>query len=381
MEKSKIVGKFKIPDKLAAPIEILRSILVDLSPRKDTFYMSGGYVRDTLLNIESEDVDTMMHSSVFEEFKRKLLTVEGVLNYNYSTMSKQNGDGLDLLRFELRGFEFDVKRTEYDNILEVVKSKDFTVNTVLVDLFTLDIIDPNNHMADVNNRVLRGVDKYSIIFIDKNRILRAVRLKHKGFAFEPELERFMSNEAVEYMKTMGTESKLKLGGEIRKIFSKKESNEILKELINRSLLLFISKDKEMLLNSIAYVDAMKDILKSSLWKKVLAKYALQASLEDKEDCLVFLGYVYYFYKLKEDHGKEKPYKQLCKCFFKPKSVVEVKNKLKSILNICQSATESERQQKIRAFVSEYQTNRPWDVILTALDGSIESIEAALFNNM
>jgi len=144
----------------------------------------GGFVRDSLLKIQSKDIDIEVYGiSSFEELESILYEFGDVNSVGKSFgVCKLNFDGLDL-DFSLprkdskiaqghKGFE-----VEIDSNLDfktATSRRDFTINAIGYDTIKNIIIDPFNGVKDLNKKILRVVDseKFSQ---DPLRVLRAIQ--------------------------------------------------------------------------------------------------------------------------------------------------------------------------------------------------------------
>lgn len=139
-------------------------------------YIVGGYVRNKLLGMESNDIDICTSATpkeVKEIFKSSSSDNYGSVNINYKNIS-----------FDITTFRKDVKyennRTPVE--LKYIKSlkkdllrRDFTVNTLCINS-NGEVLDNLNIMDDLKNRIIKtvGNPKYRLKE-DALRILRAVR--------------------------------------------------------------------------------------------------------------------------------------------------------------------------------------------------------------
>ena len=173
----------------------------------------------------------------------------------------------------LNGFDFDLKRSNFgSNIKKDVLLRDFTVNALYINPCTFELIDPDNYLEDIKSRTLRGIQKYSLIFIDRNRLIRAVRFKSKGYSFEPELESYMKKGAKQYMKSAGDVLDLqRFGGEIRKCIQSNKCQSIMTELITGDLLSFMCKEKKVLLEMLETIVLIKDLFYTPYFEKTASQ--------------------------------------------------------------------------------------------------------------
>ena len=141
-------------------------------------YIVGGFVRDYLLGIESNDVDICTNakpSDIRNIFKNKCLP-----NQEYGSVVVI----INNIKFEITTFRREItyldnrKPIEFeyiDSLDEDLKRRDFTINTICMDK-DKNIIDLLNGRNDLSKEEINTVgDSYSKLSEDSLRILRAVR--------------------------------------------------------------------------------------------------------------------------------------------------------------------------------------------------------------
>lgn len=141
-------------------------------------YIVGGFVRDYILGIESNDVDICTNakpSDIRKIFKDKCLPNQ---EYGSVVVIVKN------VRFEVTTFRREISYVdnrkpiefEYiDSLLEDLQRRDLTINTICMDK-DKNIIDILNGKNDILKREINTVgDSYDKLSQDSLRILRAVR--------------------------------------------------------------------------------------------------------------------------------------------------------------------------------------------------------------
>ena len=139
-------------------------------------YIIGGYVRDKLLNIESDDIDIITNAKPSE--LSDIFNIEIVDNYG-SCKLKYNNYIYDITTFRKEFDYIDNRRPsniEYVNTLkEDLNRRDFTINTICIDA-NENYIDLLGGIEDLKNKLIRCVgDADKKIKEDSLRILRAIR--------------------------------------------------------------------------------------------------------------------------------------------------------------------------------------------------------------
>lgn len=145
-------------------------------------YLVGGYVRDTLLNRVSFDMDftTELNSDeVYKLFPHSLYFKKfGTVSFKYQNMS---------ITIATLRKESDYKDYRHPLKIEFIKSieedylrRDFSINAIYVDK-SLNIIDPSKKgIIDIQNKMISTISDPLIRFKeDPLRIIRAFRFKHE----------------------------------------------------------------------------------------------------------------------------------------------------------------------------------------------------------
>ncbi len=139
-------------------------------------YVVGGAVRDRLLGRECNDYDIECFGISVEDFESAMhyLGAQGVgksffvykyrdIDFSLPRIEKKTGVGH-------KGFEVSLARDEK----EASRRRDFTINTLMYDIENEEIADFWRGLEDLQNKVLRVVDKDSFIE-DSLRVLRAMQ--------------------------------------------------------------------------------------------------------------------------------------------------------------------------------------------------------------
>lgn len=139
-------------------------------------YLVGGYVRDFLLDKKSLDIDIATNA-----------TIESL-----STIFKDSKiyEEFACIKFKVKEFTISItsyrKELNYENnkpvkieysesLVEDSLRRDFTINAIYMDK-TGKLIDPQNGMADIKNKLIRVIGKTSQrLSEDTNRIIRAFK--------------------------------------------------------------------------------------------------------------------------------------------------------------------------------------------------------------
>ncbi len=194
-----------------------------------TFYV-GGYVRDKLLGKENKDIDIEIHG-VEPEKLQNLLKKLGTID------ERKVGDNFGI--FALKGYDIDIALPRSEKVTgngghkdfiintdpfigyeKAAKRRDFTMNALMQDVITEQILDFYNGYEDLKTGVIRHVDDKTF-GDDPLRVLRAAQFASR-FNFE------VAYETINLSKTMDL-SKLsheRIAGELNKALLKSDSPSI-----------------------------------------------------------------------------------------------------------------------------------------------------------
>ena len=197
------------------------NILKKLNKNGYEAYIVGGYPRDLYLERTSVDIDICTNATpkeIKDVFGNAMLHE---VNYGSVTVIKNK------IRFEITTFRRDIKyvnnrfpvEMEYvDNLLEDLKRRDFTINTLCIDSEgnRIDLLDG---IKDIDNKIIRTVGNPKIkLREDALRILRAIRFATElDFKLDEELKKYIK-EYKHLLKNLSYERKKE---ELEKIFSSK----------------------------------------------------------------------------------------------------------------------------------------------------------------
>lgn len=160
-------------------------------------YIVGGYVRDYLLNISSNDIDIATNMPL-ELIKKNFDYKDNGSNYLSITIL------LDNLSFEITLFRKDLLYEDHrhpkveivNSFKEDVERRDFTINSIAID-GNKKIVDYYNGLDDLKNKIIRLIgDPNKRFEEDALRILRGLYLVSKlGFEIEESTISAMNNNS------------------------------------------------------------------------------------------------------------------------------------------------------------------------------------------
>jgi len=144
----------------------------------------GGYIRDFLLHIDSNDIDIEVYNiSTFEKLENILKEFGDVISVGKSFgVCKLSLKDISLdftlpridSKIESGHSGFSVKIQKNLDFVTATSRRDFTINAIGYDVLNKRILDPFNGIDDLKSKTLKMVDADSFIE-DPLRVLRAVQ--------------------------------------------------------------------------------------------------------------------------------------------------------------------------------------------------------------
>lgn len=151
-------------------LQLAIKIAKKIKERNGSTYFVGGYVRDLLLKKDNKDIDIEIHGLSKEEVVQALNEVGEVLTY---------GDSFEI--FSLRHSSLDISYVEKKiSLKQACMRRDFTINALMMDVLTNEIIDYFDGQKDLNQKIIKVVSDQS--FIDDP--LRVLRMAQFAARFE-----------------------------------------------------------------------------------------------------------------------------------------------------------------------------------------------------
>ena len=196
-------------------------------------YIVGGFVRDYIMGIKSNDVDITTNATPKELIK--IFPNANIDNEMYGSVTVY----LNNIKFEITTYRYENNYLDSRHPLEVryvndlktdLKRRDFTINTICMDKFG-NIVDLLNVKNDIDKKIITTViDPLKSFKIDSLRILRALR-----FATTLDFElSFSVKEAIKQYKYLLKDLSInRKKSELDKIFSSPnimKGIELIKEL-------------------------------------------------------------------------------------------------------------------------------------------------------
>ncbi|MCI0501547.1 MAG: hypothetical protein L0Y61_07350 [Epsilonproteobacteria bacterium] len=184
------------------------------SPYTQNIYIVGGFLRDQIVGLQSDDIDIEVYDiekEIFYTLMEKLGASELSKNffvYNYE------GIDISLPRIEIKTGEgyhgFVMEPT--NNPLQAIQRRDFTCNALMFHMYENKLYDYCGGVDDIENKILRVVN-FERFNEDSVRFLRAIRFM-THYSFIPEIA------TKEVLKSMHLEdiTKKRIEKELKKLF-------------------------------------------------------------------------------------------------------------------------------------------------------------------
>ena len=201
--------------------------LIKLSAEELGFpvYVVGGYVRDRLLNIPSNDMDIVCVGSGIElarQLAGKLRPIPRVVYYERfgTAMIKHKNLEIEFVGARKESYRADSRKPIVENgtLEDDQNRRDFTINALAVSINEFDygeIIDPFDGLHDLEERIIRTPREPGMTFSDDPlRMLRAIRFSTQ---LDFTIERSTFNGIRKYRNRINIVSKERISGELLKI--------------------------------------------------------------------------------------------------------------------------------------------------------------------
>lgn len=243
-----------IPNRLQNILDDLKNQewVQDLSQNAE-IYVVGGSVRDAYLDKSIKDIDLIVDGLSFKGIQ-KILSPHG----------KQSlvGESFSVIKFKPHGYEgedYDIAIPREDrkigkghkgfeivtdgvDIMGDLKRRDFTINSMAVNVMTGELLDPFNGLKDLRNEIIKATDKNAFVE-DPLRILRGIQFASRfDFDIDKGTMELMRKNA-HLIKEITGERILE---EFQKIIKKEGNTQRALNLIHQSGIDKALFDKEML---------------------------------------------------------------------------------------------------------------------------------------
>lgn len=166
----------------------------------EEIYLVGGAVRDALDNRTSYDRDLLVLNTDVKDFSKR---VADFFNATFIELDGENQIYRLVLKDKINFI--DITKPLNNSLQEDLKHRDLTINSIALNLKTLELFDPTGGILDFKNKILRCYSENAIIE-DPLRLLRFFRFqaiygfsideqtinwtqKHKNLLSKPAIER------------------------------------------------------------------------------------------------------------------------------------------------------------------------------------------------
>ena len=174
-------------------LQMARLIAEKVSNAGGRAYYVGGFVRDSLLGIESKDIDLEIHGITPECLDEVLKTLGNTLTFGNSfgiiSLQHYNID-ISLPRKDENdsrgGKEFFSFVDPFVGTENAARRRDLTINSMMQDILTEEIIDHFGGLQDLENGIIRHVDDITFAE-DPLRVLRTAQFAAR-FQFDVDKE-------------------------------------------------------------------------------------------------------------------------------------------------------------------------------------------------
>ena len=180
---------------------LIKKIAKKINENGGRLYLVGGAVRDEILNIENEDEDYCVVGLSHDEFVN--LFPEAFARGKSFEVFDMYGKEFALARVEKKigkgHKEFEIISNKNISIIDDLKRRDLTINSIAKDVITGEIIDPFNGIDDLKKGIVRATS--NSFSEDPLRVYRTARFACKlGFKVDKDtllLMKSLKNELLE----------------------------------------------------------------------------------------------------------------------------------------------------------------------------------------
>ena len=141
-------------------------------------YFAGGWVRDFLMDVESNDIDIATDATTQDVQKLFAKTIPVGVQFGIIVVV-ENGHQFEIATFRKdHGYEDGRRPLGFDHAApkEDAERRDFTINGIFYDPLNKKLIDYVEGQKDIKNRIIRAIGHAELRFTeDKLRMIRALR--------------------------------------------------------------------------------------------------------------------------------------------------------------------------------------------------------------
>lgn len=228
-------------------LDFAKEVVIQLREAGHKAYCVGGCARDTLIGIEPKEYD--ITTSATPEEVSEIFPHTVPIGVSFGVILVITGK----YQFEVATFRKDQSYSDGrhpDNVIysheeqEDVLRRDFTINGMLYDPVSQEVIDYVGGMEDLNKKIVRTIgDPHERFNEDKLRMMRAIRFSSR-YNFELDLDTFYAIEKLASDITQVSSERIR--DEIIKIITQSNPGHGIKMLSESSLLKYVLPDVEIM---------------------------------------------------------------------------------------------------------------------------------------
>ena len=162
-------------------LTLVKQIAKEINEQGGTMYFVGGMVRDSILGLDNKDIDVEIHNISVEDTTKIIAKYGHVIEVGASFgILMLNGVDVDFAfpRIENKTgdkhVDFSVSVDPYMGVHTAAKRRDFTMNALMQNVLTGEIIDPYDGLKAIASRTISYVNKKTYIE-DPLRSMRAAQ--------------------------------------------------------------------------------------------------------------------------------------------------------------------------------------------------------------
>ena len=151
---------------ISKDMKITQEIAKKINEKGGKTYFVGGYVRDLLMGIDNKDIDIEVHGVTPDQLEIILDSIGQRIEIGESFgVYSLKGCNIDIAmprKEKLVGIghkDFDIIVDPFIGVQNAAKRRDFTINSIYKDILSNEIIDHFNGVKDLNEKIIRFVDK------------------------------------------------------------------------------------------------------------------------------------------------------------------------------------------------------------------------------
>ena len=176
-------------------------------------YIVGGFIRDQLLHKQSVDIDIEVYDIPYDKFKLLMKELKADDKGAKFFVYKWEDIDISLPRIETKigsgyfGFDVSISNDEQ----EASKRRDFTINALMYNIYTNELLDFYSGTNDIKNKTIKAVN-YKSFKEDSLRVLRAIRFSlNLGFKIDRKTYKLMQDMSIKDLREK------QISNELRKV--------------------------------------------------------------------------------------------------------------------------------------------------------------------